>query len=525
VPKAPDRDTAPRAIPLAQLLFPYLDLPSRREPPLAHSLLYYRAIRLADGGCGMKQWWCLGRFLGAAALVIVLCGAPRAQTWTSETSQSAAPNPDDVTSFGLVPSPLPSWFESDSAATINQWIAQRDIKSITLHAWKLWGAVTSLTRQKFRGAAAPVFLTWWPQGDVFATPEQSAALRSEPARVHFELPRQFARFQHLLAETTTPQPLPGNQNVVVTVQYNGPMFRHVQKNQYYDPNTLQNINDNWSSATPIAAENLAPFPANSVMTKPSYLLAYANQPTQMQYWTGPADSITQSTPGYGTWTNWMWVLPPGMNVQQFEQTQADGHPVVSVNDFYHFRLTPEDFQPSSPLEGAILFPNNPLTGSGFNPGDYALLVAMHVSSHEISDWTWQTFFWSLAPVPIPASVRPMVKPPFNHYVAEVGYSFTDDGTASSLPTLCYNPYLEAGFDNSVFSLPGQLGIESNCMSCHRAAVWPAIAPASAPAGTINPGYVANGLIDPGNAYLFGGQTKTDFVWGVQNNVAPPATSP
>jgi hypothetical protein len=29
------------------------------------------------------------------------------------------------------------------------------------------------------------------------------------------------------------------------------------------------------------------------------------------------------------------------------------------------------------------------------------------------------------------------------------------------------------------------------------------------------------LIDAGEPYLFAGQTKTDFVWGVQNNVPPP----
>ena len=461
----------------------------------------------------------------AAAIVMLLRGAALAQAWPDLPAPETAAPPDAITSFGLTPSALPRWFRPDPPAAINRWVAEQDLKSITAHAWKLWAAITAPSSERFRGAAAPIFLTWWPQGDVFASVQEANALAQDTPRVRFERPRQFRRFQHLLAETTTPQPLPGNQNVVVTVQYNDAMYRHVRKGQYYDPNVLQNINDGWSGSTPLQSWNLAPFPATSVMTKPSYLFAYANQPTQMQYWTGPADSITPSAPGYGTWTNWMWVLPPGWNIEQFRQTQADGHPVVSVNDFFHFALTPEDFLPTSPLQGASLFPNNPLSSSGFNPGDYAMLVAMHLSSREIADWTWQTFFWSLTPSRPAGSDSPSAAPPFNHYQAAAGYSFTADGTSGSLPVLCYNPYLEAGFDNSVFSLPGQLGIESNCMSCHRAAVWPAIAPASAPPGTINPGYVANGIIDPGNLYLFGGQTKTDFVWGVQNNVAAPGTGP
>jgi hypothetical protein len=56
-------------------------------------------------------------------------------------------------------------------------------------------------------------------------------------------------------------------------------------------------------------------------------------------------------------------------------------------------------------------------------------------------------------------------------------------------------------------------------------VWPAIAPASAPSGSVNPGYVSNGIINPGDPYLFSGQTKTDFLWGPQNNVPTPAPTP
>jgi hypothetical protein len=305
--------------------------------------------------------------------------------------------------------------------------------------------------------------------------------------------------------------LPGSQTVSVTVQYNNPIFLQVRKNQYYLTSVLESINNGWG-ATPIALQSIEPFPANAVMTKPSYLFAFANQPTQLQYWTGPANSNAPSVPAFGSWTEWMWVLPPGMNISQFKQTHNDGHPVVSVDDFFHFPLTAEDFQP-----------NSILSASGFQPGDFALLVAMHLASREIDNWTWQTFWWSLTPTTIPQVITRRILPPFNHYQVAVGYSFTNDNTESALPTLCYDPYLETAFDNSVFVKPGQLGIESNCMSCHRSAAWPSIAPVSAPMGTVNPGYIANGLIDPGDPYLFEGQTKTDFVWGVQCNVAPPPT--
>ncbi len=237
--------------------------------------------------------------IAAVAIVMVIHGATLAQTWPDPAAPPTAESPDATTSFGLRPGALPQWFQPESPSTINGWVAQQDLRAMTLHAWTLWGAITALSAQRFRGAAAPIFLTWWPQGDVFASDQEASALSHDTPRVRFERPRQFRRFQHVLAESTTPQPLPGNQNIVVTVQYNDAIYRHVRKKGYYESNVLQNINNGWSANTPLKDWNLAPFPATSVMTKPSYLFAYANQPTQMQYWTGPADSITPASRATG----------------------------------------------------------------------------------------------------------------------------------------------------------------------------------------------------------------------------------
>jgi hypothetical protein len=146
---------------------------------------------------------------------------------------------------------------------------------------------------------------------------------------------------------------------------------------------------------------------------------------------------------------------------------------------------------------------------------------MHVSSREIDNWTWQTFWWSFTKPSIPDAVKSRVLAPFDHYQVMVGYSFlTAPNNPDSLTLTCYNPFLEAGFDNDVFVRPGQLGIESNCMSCHRCAAWPMLLP-----GQQKRNYVANGLIDPGDPDLFTGKTKTDFLWGIADRVRPPQSPP
>jgi hypothetical protein len=85
-----------------------------------------------------------------------------------------------------------------------------------------------------------------------------------------------------------------------------------------------------------------------------------------------------------------------------------------------------------------------------------------------------------------------------------------------LTLTCFNPYLETLFDDKSFTYTlGQRGIESNCMSCHRTAAWPGH----------NDDYSGNGVIDPADPVIFGGKTKTDFLWGIADTVALPSSAP
>jgi hypothetical protein len=67
------------------------------------------------------------------------------------------------------------------------------------------------------------------------------------------------------------------------------------------------------------------------------------------------------------------------------------------------------------------------------------------------------------------------------------------------PVICFNPYLEPALSE---------GVSSNCMSCH--------ARATVPGAPYPSTYHPNGWIDPSDQ-LFARQTKTDFVWAVQNS--------
>src|ERR1700730_13150401 len=126
------------------------------------------------------------RLMLMVALAILLNGAVGAQTQNLNPA-----NPVAVTSFGLTPKPMPPWFKLLPKAVINTWVVKHNVREMTEHAWAMWGAVTSLTVEQFRGVQAPVYLTWWPQQDVFAAQPQLSQLAVSTHGIHFDRPHQF----------------------------------------------------------------------------------------------------------------------------------------------------------------------------------------------------------------------------------------------------------------------------------------------------------------------------------------------
>jgi hypothetical protein len=151
---------------------------------------------------------------------------------------------------------------------------------------------------------------------------------------------------------------------------------------------------------------------------------------------------------------------------------------IDVNDFIHAEL-----HAGPELAAARAASGDPT----LEPGDHVVLIGMHVSTKEIPDWVWATFWWHDRPDagPYAAGRPPQLAGAAAHYLMDVAYS-------DARP--CMNPWLEARF-------PG--GTTSNCLACHQRAALGATAYLP----------VARAVLPAGDPY-FRGKITTDFVWSL-----------
>ena len=167
---------------------------------------------------------------------------------------------------------------------------------------------------------------------------------------------------------------------------------------------------------------------------------------------------------------------------------------------------------------------------------------MHVTSREVKRWTWQTYWWEANPdKPFAPSTQEIadakpaqLKGAPRHYSMAVAYQMLQPaqpltgGVNKGTPLFAFNPYLEAGFDPSVFQvfhpiqtptglLKTEYGMQTNCMTCHMLAQFnPKPGYYKNPNNRETP-YAADFYLDLDDP-LFNGVLKLDFAWSIIGSV-------
>ncbi|MBV9122495.1 MAG: hypothetical protein JO112_03905, partial [Planctomycetes bacterium] len=186
------------------------------------------------------------------SMAVVVCGLlrPMAGPLTANAGKGGSnPKAAPRTSVGLTVTPLPDWFHLQSSDTVNGWINDLDNKSITAHAWELWGALTTLTDQELNGQKVPIYETWWDAKEALSSaPRATAAPRRGR---QFERPRQFEHLEKARARAAITAERPP-ETLFDDVKYNDDIKQFIANNKYNNHQELDRINNSWGKTKPVA---------------------------------------------------------------------------------------------------------------------------------------------------------------------------------------------------------------------------------------------------------------------------------
>ncbi|MDO7846410.1 hypothetical protein Q5H92_08585 [Hymenobacter sp. M29] len=477
----------------------------------------------------------------AACTLISSCSSQETKKETTTDAPVAGAEPTaDLPGIQPVPLPDPGiagfQFPQDST-TIMGWVAAGNTTAISQHGWGIWTALTSLTTQSYGGARLRVFETWHTKAEVNALMYESAArpaqfkgLEVRPLasiRRTLDRPRQFSRDPKLRALATGHRVSDGADTTVVeTVSYSPEAAATLVQQKLFRPDTLQQKLNSGQRA-------VSGFSARATAIKPVYEIVPASKGGtlyKMKTWTGspatpPAGGFYQSL-----WSSCVYVDP----LNRVKPNKQQGNPPFScsgstptntfnINDFIHYKLTAAEAAAFNRLQG----------DSVAQAGDFAILVAMHIATDEINNWTWQTMWWTPNPdrVPDPSSAAVVAARPAQltgaprHYAMSIAYQMVNpaqppvpkDGIYVGASAYTFNPYLEAPFSSSTFTpykallrtkgvvVNNNFGVRTNCMSCHMQASFGSDA--------TDPGYIGDTYVARGMP-RFNGRLRTAFLWSI-----------
>jgi hypothetical protein len=476
--------------------------------------------------------------LGASLLVAGMAvglGTAQAQTPTSYGAPMGNPN-------------IPGYNFPEDQTTLLNWINNQPANSgqIYTHGWGIWASLTMGSGQSAFGIAnAPVYMTWLSPNEIQnlgATAKLSAkapakrALGIGAARqlTKFGLAAQPAlKFNGSAKVKKGVKATPDTSSLLVAVGYDPAATNWIVEGNLFQYSSYANL---YAAGQP----EIAQFPTNSVSVKPTYKRIPAGTGIYtLATWPGTppviTPAITKGGFGESSWNDGCFYVDTSLtgptSTTGTDPTCANQNAsnTYSVYDFINIPITANNIGEFNSYD----------PGNGLNVGDTLLLAAMHVTSKEIPEWTWQTYFWTPNPSapPLPSSAmlaqaRPaQITGAAAHYAIVFAYQMVmpnqpeNGGQSVGGPVVGYNPYLEAGFPASTFGISrpivpasgpawvGTVGVQTNCMTCHAMA---AVGTSTANIGN-SPPYATDFYIAR-NDPAFSGFVQADFLWSLVDNL-------
>ena len=406
---------------------------------------------------------------------------------------------------------IPSGFDfpADNTA-LEQTRAAGDTKSQRTHVWNVFAGMT----QPVPGKNYPIFESWYAEEEAFQQGPIPQGKGPHRFLRQFRPPRQFGGMPG------RPLPQAAGTAILSEVLFDYPNYWHIRNEKLYLPATLEAIQQAGAPPDPhIAGDTtVPPGPREAISLKTVWWPIDPHKVTPLPVWDPDVDG--KDPTGEYEYTTWKRVVavdpthtsisPTAMSSVTFRGKKYPNAHLVSLKDKFYYvvvdALTAKNAMANSRLKSFV----NDAIGRDLKEGDYVALTGTHMTTREIDDWVWATFWWHDRPNDglYAADRTANVTGVWRNYLMNVSFDENLPKEKDGTPHIAFNPWLEAHFPS---------GVVSNCMNCHhRASFDPSAAnpvPDFLPIHRGSPD-VAN---DPAYAKKM---VRTDFLWSIPFNDSP-----
>jgi len=393
-------------------------------------------------------------------------------------------------------------FPADNV-TLEKYRSDKNTKAQRIHVWNIWAGMTQATPD----GKYPIFATWYSQDEAFQTGPTPQAKAPHRVVFRFRPPRQ------MIGLPGRPIPQAAGTSVISEVMFDYANYKHIRDKKLYLTSTLNSLQQTGAPDPHIPHNTtVPPFPTDAVSLKTVWWPVAADAITPMPIWDPEDNPQIPSGNPFSTWKRMVAIdpthvgLPPdAVATVKFPYNNPKTWPkshVVGLDQFYSVKLDAQTAANAMANGRLVDFVHSVLgTDRDLRAGDYVVFIGTHLTTKEINDWVWATFWWHDHPNdgPYAADRTTNVQSVWRNYLMEASYDELTPQEADGSPHITFNPWLEAHFRD---------GVVSNCMNCHHRAGY-------RNGDSINFLPVKRGMPDVQNDPAYNnGTLRTDFLWSV-----------
>jgi hypothetical protein len=274
---------------------------------------------------------------------------------------------------------------------LEQHRKQPNVVAQRLHVWNVFSGMTNRTAD---GKYA-TFETWFSEDTTFGSTEAISAV--QPGAPRFRLPEQFRASITQQGITEVP-----GDAVLSFVLYNYAAYTHIRTNHLYQKSTLDNLASSGASDSKIPQNRTIPaFPRGAVVLKTVWWPVAKDKISAMPIWDAAINPPQPTGNPIQTWARYVGVdpirsttVPSGetADIIYGGKTKRDSH-IVGLNAFHYIVLNDSQVVDAVNNNRLLAQVAQSSFGRPLAVGDYAVLVAIHLTTKEIDDWVWATFWW------------------------------------------------------------------------------------------------------------------------------------